>query len=143
MAGVERSPHPYARGELVVVIDCDDLSRAASFWSGVLGYVPETGQAPDDATYRTLVPEDGHGVEILLQRTADAKRAKNRVHLDLRTRELAAEVERVTALGAVRLTEEPLREYGWAWHVLADPAGNEFCVLQPPEGYWGGTGRLS
>ena len=36
------------------------------------------------------------------------------------------------ALGARRVTDQPIEEYGWAWHVLADPDGNEFSVLQPP-----------
>ncbi len=58
------------------------------------------------------------------------------VHLDLRTRDLEAEVSRVTALGATVLTSRPIIEDGWAWHVLADPDGNEFCVLQPPPHYF-------
>jgi len=57
---------------------------------------------------------------------------KNRLHLDLRTADLEAETARVTGLGATRLTAEPIIEHGWRWHVLADPDGNEFCVLQPP-----------
>ncbi len=61
---------------------------------------------------------------------------KNRVHLDLRTRDLDGEVDRVTSAGATRLTPEPLLEGGWLWHVLADPDGNEFCVLQPPRSHW-------
>ena len=66
----------------------------------------------------------------------EAKRGKNRLHLDLRTADLDAEVGRVIALGAVRLTSTPITEGGWRWHILADPDGNEFCVLQPPAGYW-------
>jgi hypothetical protein len=73
---------------------------------------------------------------VLLQRTADAKQVKNRVHLDLRTRDLEAEVSRVTALGAIALTSLPIIEDGWTWHVPADPDGNEFCVLQPPPHYF-------
>jgi len=126
-------PNPYARGELVVVVDCADLARAARFWSAALGYTDEGG---DSARYRSVVPADGAGVEILLQRTGDEKHGKNRVHLDLRTRDLDAEVGRVLALGATRLTAEPVEEHGWAWHVLADPDGNEFCVLRPPPDYW-------
>jgi predicted enzyme related to lactoylglutathione lyase len=57
---------------------------------------------------------------------------KNRLHLDLRTADLDAEVDRVVSLGATRLTTEPVTEDGWRWHVLADPDGNEFCVLAPP-----------
>lgn len=126
-------PNSYARGELVVVVDCADLERAARFWSAALGYADQGG---DSAAYRSVLPADGPGVEILLQRTSDAKHGKNRVHLDLRTRDLDAEVARLLALGAARQTAEPVEEHGWAWHVLLDPDGNEFCVLRPPPGYW-------
>jgi predicted enzyme related to lactoylglutathione lyase len=126
-------PNSYAHGHLVVVIDCVDLERAALFWAGALGYADE-GAAGE--TYRTLVPADGPGIEVLLQRTADEKHGKNRLHLDLRTRDLEAEIARVVALGAAQCTEVPIEEGGWAWHVLADPDGNEFCVLRPPSDYW-------
>jgi len=46
--------------------------------------------------------------------------------------DLDAEVARLEKLGARRVGEEPIREDGWVWYVLADPDGNEFCVLQPP-----------
>lgn len=59
----------------------------------------------------------------MLQRVPDKKRDKNRVHLDLRTPDLESEVTRVMVLGAVQLTEQPLEEFGWRWHVLADPEG--------------------
>ena len=123
-----RTPQQYLRGELVVVIDVAELERAAVFWGEVLGYVRE-GQSE---TYLSLVPADGAGVEVLLQRVSDRKVGKNRLHLDLRTADLDAEVARVQALGAQLLTEEAVVEAGWVWHVLADPDGNEFCVLQPP-----------
>jgi predicted enzyme related to lactoylglutathione lyase len=126
-------PNHYTNGDLVVVIDCADLDRAGRFWAAALGYA---GPRAAGETYRSVRPADGPGVEILLQRTADAKRGKNRVHLDLRTRDLAAEVSRVLALGATQLTADPVEEHGWTWHILADPDGNEFCVLQPPPGYW-------
>ena len=69
---------------------------------------------------------------MLLQRVPDVKGQKNRLHLDLRTPDLDAEVRRVLGLGATLLTSEPVTEDGWPWHILADPDGNEFCVLQPP-----------
>jgi predicted enzyme related to lactoylglutathione lyase len=90
-------PNPYARGELVVVIDCADLERSARFWARVFGYLDE---GPSTGPYRTLRPADGSGAEVLQQRTADPKQGKNRVHLDLRTRDLDAELTRVTELGA-------------------------------------------
>jgi predicted enzyme related to lactoylglutathione lyase len=126
-------PNPYQQGHLVVVVDCANLERAARFWAAALGY-KDAGGASEK--YRSVLPEDGPGVEILLQQTDDAKQGKNRVHLDLRTRDLEAEVTRVLELGAVRLTPEPVEEHGWTWHILADPEGNEFCVLRPPGDYW-------
>jgi Glyoxalase-like domain len=66
----------------------------------------------------------------------EVKSGKNRLHLDLRTADLDAEVERVVALGGLRLTSKPVTEHGWRWHILADPDGNEFCILQPPTAYW-------
>jgi predicted enzyme related to lactoylglutathione lyase len=122
-------PQPYPHGELVIVIDCADLDRSARFWSGVLGYTPGSAST---GRYRSLQPESGVGIDVLLQRVPDVKRQKNRLHLDLRTPDLEAEVRRVVDLGATLLTSEPVTEDGWFWHILADPAGNEFCVLQPP-----------
>jgi predicted enzyme related to lactoylglutathione lyase len=124
-----RTKQPYARGELVIVVDVADLGRAADFWGEVLGYVQD-GDA--SGRYLSLVPADGNGIEVLLQKVDDEKRGKNRLHLDLRTQDLDAEVDRVRALGASMVTEEPIVESGWTWHVLADPDGNEFCVLQRP-----------
>lgn len=115
--------------ELVLVLDCADLDRAAAFWCRALGYVSRES-AP--GSYRRLIPADGDGVELLLQRVADRKLGKNRVHLDLRVPDLDAELARLVGLGARRTAAEPSREDGWTWHVLLDPDDNEFCVLRPP-----------
>jgi len=123
-------PNSYARGELVVVVDCADLERAARFWAGALGYLIE-GSA--GGRYQSLLPADGPGVEVLLQRTADAKHGKNRVHLDLYVDDPAAEVARVEGLGA-RKVGDPVSggaECAW-WQVMADPETNEFCVCAGP-----------
>ncbi|TDE49039.1 VOC family protein [Nonomuraea mesophila] len=114
---------------LVVVVDCADLSRAAAFWCGALGY---TAEPASPGRYRRLLPPGGNGVELLLQRVPEPKTGKNRVHLDLRVPDLDAEVARLVALGGRRVTGEPVEEEGWSWHVLTDPDGNEFCVLRPP-----------
>jgi len=111
------------------VLDCSDLGRAADFWCSLLGYRPV--EEPGDR-YLSLIPADGEGLELLLQRVTDVKRQKNRLHLDLRSPDLNAEVERAVSIGARRLTDDPVEEDGWKWHVLADLDGNEFCILQPP-----------
>ena len=116
-----------------MVVDCADLKRSAQFWTEVLGYVDTGGGS---ATYQSLLPQDGDGIEVLLQRVSDDKRGKNRVHLDLRTPDLEPEVTRLRGLGATSVTSSPIEEEGWSWHVLADPDGNEFCVIRPPSGYW-------
>ena len=121
---------PYPHGELVIVLDCRDLERSAAFWSEVLGY---HGYGGGTGPYRSLHPPET-GPELLLQRVPEQKEHKNRLHLDLRTPDLAAEVARVVEAGAVVLTPEPIEEDGWRWHILGDPDGNEFCVLQPPTG---------
>ncbi len=127
-------PQPYPNGELVIVIDCSDLDGAARFWAAVLGYeaTPPGAGSDSSARYRGLQPESGVGIDVLLQRVPDVKSQKNRLHFDLRTPDLDAEVRRVVGLGASLLTSEPVTEDGWLWHILADPDGNEFCVLQPP-----------
>jgi catechol 2,3-dioxygenase-like lactoylglutathione lyase family enzyme len=126
--------------ELVVVLDCADLDRAAAFWCAALGY---TGPPPGiPGPYRGLAPADGDGVELLLQQVPDAKVTKNRMHLDLRVRDLDQEVTRLVALGARRATDEPIEEAGWTWYVLLDPDGNEFCVLRPPEDHWPTGGEV-
>ena len=66
---------------------------------------------------------------MLLQRTSDEKCNKNRMHLDLETDDVEAEVQRLEALGATRSDHE--QERGYDFWVLRDPCGNEFCVLQP------------
>jgi predicted enzyme related to lactoylglutathione lyase len=130
---MSHNPQSYLRGHLVVVIDCGDLDCSAHFWTSVLGYACD-GPASDG--YQDLVPADGQGIKILLQRVPEEKSGKNRLHFDLRTADLNAEVERVTALGGQLLTSEPVTDWGWHWHILADPDGNEFCILQPPATYW-------
>jgi predicted enzyme related to lactoylglutathione lyase len=120
----------YPRGEVVLVLDCADLHRAADFWSAVLGY--RRAGAETSKIYLSLFPENGQGPELLLQKVPEKSNEKNRVHLDLRTPDLNAEVQRVVSAGATLVTSDPIDEGGWRWHVLADPDGNEFCVLQPP-----------
>jgi len=59
---------------------------------------------------------------------AEPKAGKNRVHFDIETPTVDAEVERLGKLGARRLEAGPRKEFGSTWVVMADPEGNEFCV---------------
>jgi hypothetical protein len=122
-----------------IVLDCRDPVAQASFWSAVLGYHvvrSEEGQVeiaawshdpPDLARQIALSP----GVPTLVFVTVpEGKVVKNRLHLDLRPTEhlLDAEVERLIQLGA---RPANVGQGSVPWVVLADPEGNEFCVLGP------------
>ena len=131
-----------------LTVDCADTSRLVSFWCEALGYVPEP--APDgwdswlDYWRAAGLPEeeregaeDGSGAivdpegvrpRIWFQEVPEPKSVKNRLHLDLRPDDQAAEVRRLESLGAQRVSVGQGDEVTWV--VLADPEGNEFCVLR-------------
>jgi catechol 2,3-dioxygenase-like lactoylglutathione lyase family enzyme len=111
-----------------VAVDCRDAERCATFWCAVFG-------VGIDRRWR-----DAHGVEyvqiglvdatvLLFQPVPEGRSGKNRLHLDLvpETGTQAEEVERLLGIGATLLADEPAHP----WVVLADPEGNEFCVLPP------------
>ena len=110
------------------VIDCHDLDRAVEFWSAALDATEEPLAEISRPIYRRLRLPDSD-IRVLLQRTNDPKAAKNRMHLDLETDDVEAEVQRLEALGATRHDHQQERDYDF-W-VLRDPWGNEFCVPQP------------
>ncbi|MGO8687267.1 MAG: VOC family protein [Candidatus Dormibacteria bacterium] len=106
-----------------VVVDCHDAERVGRFWSAVF----ET-QLQGNGEGDWWV-ELGEGVpDLLFQTVPDAKVAKNRLHLDLRPDDQAAEVARLTGLGA---REKDIGQGEVTWAVMADPEDNEFCVLRP------------
>jgi predicted enzyme related to lactoylglutathione lyase len=107
-----------------VVIDCADHGAVVDFWRDALGY--ERREVNEQ--YVALVPAaKEHGrPPLLFQLVPEAKAAKNRVHLDFRADVMADEVVRLVALGASVLAERCMGDF--CWTVLADPAGNEFCV---------------
>lgn len=108
-------------------IDVTDLDAAVKFWSSALGAETEPGGATSCHIYRKLRLADTD-IRILLQRTDDEKASKNRMHLDLETDDVEAEVTRLEALGATRWAHQQEREFDF-W-VMRDPWDNEFCVLQ-------------
>jgi catechol 2,3-dioxygenase-like lactoylglutathione lyase family enzyme len=112
-----------------LVIDCHDHAMLGAFWSRVLGYdVTDQSDGPEDH-YVELQGPDGAGPTILVVRTPDRKVGKNRLHIDVNAtdRSQAEEVERIIALGA---TPADIGQGEQTWVVLADPEGNEFCVLR-------------
>ncbi|MQB00825.1 MAG: VOC family protein [Actinobacteria bacterium] len=108
-----------------LVIDCADPERLGRFWSEALGY--EIEDRSDDDVFITG-PNDAPG--ILFLKTPDGKLGKNRVHLDVTPDgDQMEEVARLEQLGASRVNIGQGDRCSWI--VMADPEGNEFCVLSP------------
>jgi hypothetical protein len=108
-----------------VVVDCGNPCLLADFWSRVLGY--QVFECDDDIA--SIEDPSDAGPSICFQRVAEAKSTKNRVHLDLRVAsgDLDGTVAQLISLGARRV-EVGQDENNW-WIVLADPEGNEFCLV--------------
>jgi predicted enzyme related to lactoylglutathione lyase len=110
------------------VIDVPDLEQGVAFWSAALNATEETVSEQSRHIDRRLRLPDSQ-VRILLQKTGDEKTAKERMHFDLESDDVEAEVRRLEALGATRWNHQA--ERGFDFWLLRDPWGNEFCVLQP------------
>ena len=106
-----------------ITIDVNDLETCARFWSQVLGA---------DVLYQNeqylRLGHKGERPTVLLQKVPERHKEKNRVHIDLDVRDLDAAVSRVLGLGGHKIRQ--LNEYGIEWVVMADPDGNEFCLVK-------------
>ncbi len=112
-----------------VTFDCADPGSLARFWSEVTGY--PVAEVRDD--FARLQAPDKRGLRhILFFRVPEAKTAKNRVHVDLASREPEAEIERLLALGASLVDGGETPQWrtgnGTRWVTMTDPEGNEFCI---------------
>ena len=115
-----------------LVVDAAEPARLARFWAGALGW-EVVDEAPDevDVCPPGFRYPDPSALPLVFVPVPEPKKGKNRVHLDLATesvRHQASEVERLLALGAV---PADIGQGDVPWTVLADPEGNEFCVLDP------------
>ena len=115
---------PAVVGIAALAIDCADPPGLARWWSRLLGGEVEVDR-DGDATLRA------DGLAIDFGRVPDAKTVKNRLHLDLRSSDLAEATRQAEALGATRADDV---YDGDRWQVLRDPEGNEFCILRPAKG---------
>lgn len=112
-----------------VTIDAHDPEKLADFWCKVLDYEVKSKSEPgdDDDFEVELASKGGEEVRLLFGEVHDDKPVKNRLHFDLRPDDQSAEIERVMALGA---TKADIGQGDTTWVVLADPEGNEFCILR-------------
>jgi hypothetical protein len=104
------------------VIDCkvDDIDAAATFWAKALG---REVKPPEDPDYRELVTDDAEPL-LLLQRVDH----DSRIHLDIESDDLEAEVKRLEALGATRI------KFLKRWWLMRAPTGQVFCIVNPQRG---------
>jgi hypothetical protein len=111
-------------------VDSQDPHALAAFWQEALGW-RRTHEEPDQVVLEPPAgsAEDGVSPDLLFVRVPESKSGKNRLHVDLRPGDQGAEVDRLLALGARRV--DVGQEAKVSWVVLADPDGNEFCVLRP------------
>jgi hypothetical protein len=120
-------------------VDTHDPAQIATFWEQALGW-RRTYDSPDEVVLEPPAgsAEDGVAPDLLFLRVPEDKVVKNRLHIDLRPdADQAGEIARLEALGATRVD---IGQGDQTWTVLADPDGNEFCVLRvlTPEELVGG-----
>ncbi|MFB8275863.1 VOC family protein [Nocardia colli] len=113
-----------------LVLDVADPERLAAFWSAVLGYVELDRE--DDGSIE-IGPAEGFGgpqPTLILSPSDEPRNGKLRLHIDINPtdRDQDAELERLLALGAKPV--DVGQGDSVSWHVLADPEGNEFCLLR-------------
>jgi hypothetical protein len=103
------------------IIDCqtNDLGRAAEFWGAALG-MPIVELPPDQAAFYKRLEDSQHGLDIEVQKVSHA----SRVHLDIETDDIEAEVRRLETLGAKRIQAVQ------TWWVMEAPTGQRFCVVR-------------
>jgi predicted enzyme related to lactoylglutathione lyase len=112
-----------------IVVDAHDLPALARFWAAVLNW-----RILSEREREVVIGSDEtSSIGICFMPVADAKTVKNRLHLDLTpdADDRDAEIERILALGARRV--DVGQTGAESWTVLADPEGNEFCVIRPKQ----------
>lgn len=121
-----------------IVFDCHDPVRLAAFWTAALDYhiVSEDDEQIEIAAWEAEPADQAERVRaaatvptLVFVRVPESKVVKNRLHLDVRpTASYEDELQRLIGLGATRAD---IGQGGVPWVVLADPEGNEFCLLGP------------
>ena len=111
------------------VVDCIDPASLGRWWADLLGW-RITYEVADEVVLEPPEgsPEDGVSPDLLFGKVPESKHIKNRLHIDLRPDDQEREVARAEALGATQVDVGQTDDVTWV--VLADPEGNEFCILR-------------
>jgi hypothetical protein len=114
-----------------VTVDAHDAYAQSVWWSHVLGYIEDPEDPNEPGHEECMIFSPDGSTRLLFIDVPDAKQVKNRLHLDLRPAEGSrdAELARLLELGATEVDDRRLPD-GRGWVVLADPEGNEFCILR-------------
>lgn len=137
------SPGPLAAGSMGQMtsfishtsVDCADAYALSSWWRAVLDYVEDPDDPNEPGHEECMIYSPGRRHRVLFIEVPEPKQGKNRIHFDLRPRAGSRDEElaRLTGLGATQVGD--LRKPdGTGWVVLADPEGNEFCILRGDSG---------
>ncbi len=112
-----------------ICVDCNDPATLGRWWAELLGW-RITYEEPDEVVLEPAAGsrEDGISPDIIFLKVPEPKTVKDRIHIDLRPDDQAAEVARAEALGARRV--DVGQSESDTWVVLADPEGNELCILR-------------
>jgi predicted enzyme related to lactoylglutathione lyase len=105
-----------------VTIDSDDAASLASWWADLLGV-----EVKDHGGFYWLMRQEGGRFNLAIQQVPEAKSGKNRVHVDFAVSDLIAVSDQIVAAGGSMLAEHTAGEF--VWRVMADPQGNEFCII--------------
>ncbi len=105
-----------------IIIDCqtDELDKAAEFWGQALGYPAKHSDDPEDENY-VLLETRPNELQVEVQKVDHP----SRVHIDIESDDIEAEVRRLEKLGAKRLEQVK------SWWVMEAPTGQRFCVIEP------------
>jgi hypothetical protein len=114
-------------------VDCRNAYELSTWWKGLLGYVDIEGDPNEPGHEECMIQKPDGTHRVLFIEVPDKKSVKNRIHFDLRPAEGTRddEVARLVGLGAKEIDDQR-HHYGpdVGWVVMADPEGNEFCVLR-------------
>lgn len=114
-------------------VDCTSAYELSEWWKKVLGYVDIAGDPNEPGHPECMIQAPDASQILLFIEVPDAKRVKNRIHLDLRPQDGSRdeELQRLRDLGATEVVDRrDIHGPGTGWVVLADPEGNEFCILR-------------
>lgn len=113
-----------------IVVDAADALAQARWWAEVLGWTVHTD--PDEPGFAAIEPPGASvaAVTVLFAQVPEPKAVKNRVHLDVRPADGTTQEDELARLLALGATPVDVGQGDVTWHVLADPEGNEFCLLR-------------